>query len=176
MKNKEPTCKRCKKPFIRYNTIQRLCVECAIKKVREGKDKAHRKDLREGRERLKTKSDWLREAQSAFNKYIRIRDREWPCISCGRDHGGQYHAGHYRTAGSSPELRFSELNCHKQCAPCNNHKSGNIVEYRINLISRIGVDALEWLEGPHEPKHYTIEEIKAIKAKYTKKAKEISHN
>jgi len=48
---KEPKCKSCKQPFVRYNTIQRLCVKCAIEKVKQGKDKAHRKELKEGRER-----------------------------------------------------------------------------------------------------------------------------
>jgi hypothetical protein len=97
-----------------------------------------------------------------------------PCISCGRHHAGQYHAGHYRTVGAHPELRFSELNCHKQCAPCNNHKSGNIVEYRINLTVRLSSAELDWLEGPHEPKNYTIDDIKAIKAEYQRKYKELA--
>jgi hypothetical protein len=62
---------------------------------------------------------------------------------------------------------------HKQCAPCNDHLSGNIVEYRRGLIERIGIDRVEWLEGNHEAKKYTIEEIRAIKAEYTRKAKEV---
>ena len=113
------------------------------------------------------------EAQAAFNKWIRLRDAHLPCISCGRHHQGQYHAGHYRTVGANPELRFEPLNVHKQCAPCNNHKSGNIVEYRINLVSRIGQDAVDWLEGPHEPKRYTVDQLREIKREYTRKAREI---
>ncbi|MBF3208519.1 recombination protein NinG, partial [Pseudomonas aeruginosa] len=58
------------------------------------------------------------------------------------------------------------LNVHKQCAPCNNHKSGDIVNYRINLVRKIGAENVEWLEGPHEPLKLTIDEIKALKAQF----------
>ena len=96
--------------------------------------KQERKELREAKQRIKTRAEWLKEAQSEVNRYVRLRDKDLPCISCGRFHNGQYHAGHYRTVGSAPELRFELSNIHKQCAPCNNHLSGNIVNYRL-LIS-----------------------------------------
>ena len=144
-----------------------------MQKAREAKAKKERKKTRAAKERLKTLSDHAREAQQAFNAWIRERDARLPCISCGRHHQGQYHAGHYRTVGSHPELRFEPLNVHKQCAPCNNHKSGNIVEYRINLLDRIGKEALEWLEGPHKPRKYRAEELKEIKAEYRRKFREL---
>ncbi len=92
--------------------------------------------------------------------------------SCGRFHDGQYHAGHYRSVGSHPELRFDEDNVHKQCAPCNNHKSGDVVNYRINLVAKIGAAAVARLEGPHDARKWTVEEIKAIKALYRAKARD----
>lgn len=70
-------------------------------------------------------------------------------------------------------MRFEPLNVWKQCAPCNNHKSGDIVNYRIELVRRIGAKKVEWLEGPHEPKRYRIEDLKAIKAEYKAKTREI---
>jgi hypothetical protein len=115
----------------------------------------------------------LREAQEVFNKYIRLRDFSQPCISCERYHEGQYHAGHYRSVGSAPHLRFNEDNCHKQCAPCNNHLSGNIVKYRPNLLIKIGVAALDTLESENKAQHYTIDEIKNIKSYYQLKVKEL---
>jgi len=152
-------------------------IECMGKhgmaKAKEAAAKRERKEHKARKEKLKTRSDYAKEAQAEFNRFIRIRDDHLPCISCGRHHSGQYHAGHYRTVGGNPELRFDELNCHKQCSVCNNHKSGNIVEYRINLVQRIGSDQLEWLEGPHEPKKYTIEELRAIKLEYRVKANEL---
>ena len=78
-----------------------------------------------------------------------------------------------RSVGACPELRFCELNVHKQCSACNNHKSGNIVEYRINLVKKIGVEQVEWLEGSHEPKKYTIEQIKSIQTEYKNKLREL---
>lgn len=150
---------------VRYPYVQKQQIKA--------REKRERRETREARERLKTKSDWLREAQTAFNAYIRERDRKQPCISCGRFHDGQYHAGHYRTVGAHPELRFVEDNCHKQCAPCNNHQSGNVVEYRINLKERIGEKRLEWLEGPHNLPKWTIDDIKAIKSEYKQKLKEL---
>jgi len=70
-------------------------------------------------------------------------------------------------------LRFCELNVHKQCSVCNNHRSGNIVEYRINLVKKIGAEQVEWLEGSHKPEKYTIEQIKEIRAEYQLKLKEL---
>lgn len=167
-------CRVCKTKFQRFNTLQVVCsAKCALDYAREQERKKEARELRERKRALKTRSDWLKEAQVEFNKFIRERDADLPCISCGRHHQGQYHAGHYRTVGACPELRFNELNCHKQCAPCNNHKSGNIVEYRINLVAKIGQAAVEWLEGPHDPVKYTIDEIKEIKRLYRQKTREL---
>lgn len=141
--------------------------------ARKAQEKAQRAKHRADKERLKTKSQHAKEAQTAFNAYIRKRDEHLPCISCQRHHTGQYHAGHYRSVGGNPELRFEPLNNHKQCAPCNTHLSGNLIDYRINLIKKIGQDAVDWLEGPHEPKRYTIEQIKEITKYYKAKLKEL---
>lgn len=147
--------------------------KAGMEKADEAAEKKKRRELRQAKERVKTKGELAKEAQQAFNAYIRERDKDLPCISCGRHHQGQYHAGHYRTVGANPELRFEELNVQKQCAPCNNHKSGNIVEYRINLVKRIGQDNVDWLEGPHEPKRYTAEQLREIKRLYRGKLKEL---
>lgn len=131
--------------------------------------KATRAKHRADKERVKTRGQWTKEAQAEFNKFIRLRDKDEPCISCQRFHTGQYHAGHYRSVGAHPELRFNELNNHKQCAPCNNHLSGNLVDYRINLIKKIGLEKVEWLEGPHKQEKLCIDEIKITKNKYKEK-------
>jgi hypothetical protein len=131
-------------------------------------------ERREGLARLMTRSDHLKLAQIAFNAFIRARDAGKVCISCARDHKGQWHAGHYRTVKAAPELRFDEDNCHRQCAPCNDHLSGNIVEYRIGLLSRIGPERLARLEGPHPPTKLSVDEIKALAEKYRRLAREIA--
>jgi hypothetical protein len=75
--------------------------------------------------------------------------------------------------GSNPALRFHPDNCHKQCVHCNQHKSGDIVNYRINLVHRIGQAQVDWLEGPHDPQRYTIDDLKAIKSAYRAKLKQL---
>jgi hypothetical protein len=169
-------CKECKAEFVPSKPLQSVCSpKCAIDRATKQRITKERKEYREAKEKQKTRADWMREAQRAFNSYIRERDKKLPCISCGRHHRGQYHAGHYRTVGGNPELRFNELNVWKQCAPCNDHLHGNIVNYRIELERRIGRAKLEWLEGPHQPQKYTIDELKSIKETYKQKLKELKN-
>ena len=130
------------------------------------------------REKLKTRRDWIREAQQAFNAFIRARDQSagYACISSGRPldwTGNAVDAGHYRSVGSAPHLRFTENNCHAQSKHDNQWKSGNAVDYRLGLISRIGLQAVEILEAENVPSKWTITELKAIKAYYRAKAKEL---
>ena len=135
--------------------------------------KQSKKELKQRRDSLKTLSEHKKELQTLFNKFIRLRDAKEPCISCQRHHAGQYHAGHYLSVGARPNLRYEELQVHKQCAPCNNHLSGNITNYRINLVDKIGLDEVERLECDHEPKHYTVDDIVILKGRYKLKIKEI---
>ena len=135
-------------------------------KARKAIAQRDRREIQVRKEKLKSRGDYLREAQVVFNQWVRLRDEALPCISCGRHHHGKYDAGHYRTTAACPELRFDPLNVHKQCSPCNTQLSGNIVEYRLELIRRIGQEQVDWIEGPHESKRYTIEDLKAIKVRY----------
>jgi hypothetical protein len=174
-------CKICRKEFRPFNSLQVACgPKCAIEvakkqaeKVKQEAEKIDRADTRKRKEALKSRGDWLREAQQAFNRYIRARDHGRPCISCERSTGAKVNAGHYLTVGAHPELRFEPLNCHLQCEHCNCYLSGNLIRYRQRLIEVIGQDMVDWLEGPHDPKKYTIEDIKEIKARYSKMAREL---
>lgn len=171
---KPKKCAGCGERFIPVRQFQKACsVECSVLFVVAAKQKARRKQYTAEKKRLKSRADWLREAQAAVNKYIRLRDAGKPCISCGRHHQGQWHAGHYRSVGANPEMRFIENNIHAQCAPCNNQMSGNIINYRLGLLARYGNGFVESLEGSHEAKHYSIEEIEKIKRHYSKLAREI---
>jgi hypothetical protein len=150
--------------------LQTVCerFDCAIAHGRGLQEKARRAADRKRREGLLTVNDHHKLTQREFNAYIRLRDAcsNLPCVSCGRFHQGQWHAGHYRTTKAQPALRYNELNCWRQCAPCNNHKSGNITEYRIELIRRIGVELVEWLEREYPAPKWTIEELKALREYY----------
>ncbi|MBI6944044.1 recombination protein NinG [Pseudomonas putida] len=180
---KQKTCKACGTKFRPSLSTQKACgVKCALELAKQPANQQvarkaiadrERREIQVQKQKLKSRADYMREDQTAFNQWVRLRDDGLPCISCGRHHEGQYHAGHYRTVGANPELRFEPLNVHKQCAPCNNHKSGDIVNYRINLVHRIGADGVEFIEGPHEAKRYTIDDLKAIKAEYRAKIKQL---
>lgn len=178
----KPKCKcGCGQPAtIKIQMANYASVDCAYKRARQLQDKAKaeaekraRQEHRQRKEAVKTRSEWLRQAQTVFNQYVRLRDKDLPCISCQRHHQGQYHAGHYLTVGACPELRFNELNVNSQCSACNLHLSGNLINYRINLISKIGKNKVEWLESKHEPLKITIPEIKELIATYRAKIKKI---
>ena len=175
-KLKPKKCRICKEKFQPFNSLMVVCSpKCAIEDAREKKKKADKKFVRDGRERLKTKSDHLREAQTATNAYVRERDKNEPCISCGTTKETiQYCAGHYKTRGGHPELRFHPMNIHKQCNQyCNLQLSGNIPKYRPNLIDKIGLSNVEWLEGQHESQNLTIGDIKEIKQYYKEQLKRL---
>jgi len=138
------------------------------------KEKAARADLIARKEKLKTAGDYIKEAQAAVNKYIRIRDHGKPCISCGylpvQKAGGTIDAGHYRSRGAASHLRFNVLNIHAQCVKCNRFNSGNAIDYRINLIKKIGVELVDKLEADNQPRKFTIEYLKIIKRIFNKRA------
>lgn len=177
--NKVAKCKVCRTEFIRYQSTKQVCsVPCAMEfakqraeKKRQIEAKEFREETKRLKERLKTKADWLREAQQAFNAYIRIRDKGQPCISCQRHHKGQYHAGHYRTTKAAPQLRFNTFNVFKQCQPCNAHLSGNITEYRINLVKKIGAKKVDFIESNNESRPYSIEYAKRVKKIFRAKSR-----
>ncbi|WP_116817915.1 recombination protein NinG [Pseudomonas syringae] len=177
-------CPECRVMFTPDRQRQVVCgdINCAIAHGQSEKGRAiagkalaeaGRREIKVRKEALKSRGDHMKDTQQAFNEWVRHRDAALPCVSCGRHHEGKYDAGHYRTVGSNPALRFEPLNCHKQCVPCNQHKSGNVIEYRIELVRRIGIVKVEWLEGPHEPQKYTVEELKALTAKYRALTKEL---
>ncbi len=147
-------------------------------KARKALDQIERAEIKVRKEKLKSRGDHMREAQQAFNTYIRARDQAagHPCISSGKPldwSGNAVDAGHYRSVGSAPHLRFDERNCHAQSKQDNRFLSGNAVDYRIGLIARIGQAAVDELESDQSVKKYTVDELKEIKARYRVKTREL---
>lgn len=132
-----------------------------------------RKLTAQARSRLKTRSDLAQETQVAVNAYVRLRDAALPCVSCGRHHQGQWHAGHYMSRGARPDLRYDLDNLHKQCAPCNTYLSGNIAAYRIELLRRIGQAGVDRLEGPAQTDKMSRDELIELKKKFLTLASEL---
>ncbi|MCF5656088.1 recombination protein NinG [Pseudomonas poae] len=187
IERKQPRPKKCRvtacgASFVPSRMGQAVCSPaCALidaprhePKARKALADIERKDIKVRKEKLKSRADHLKDTQHAFNAWIRARDAGQPCISCGTTADVQYCAGHYRTTAASPELRFEPLNVHLQCNKnCNLSKSGNILGYRPRLLEKIGAEKLAWIEGPHEAKKYTVEELKAMTAEYRAKTKEL---
>jgi hypothetical protein len=181
-------CRVCKADFQPTKPLQNVCgIECAIEasrisnersKAKQAKaervaEAASRKIIKQKLEKLKPLSYFANKAQAATNAEIRERDKEEPCISCGRFHQGKWNAGHYISRGASPALRFHPDNIHKQCEPCNTSLSGNLVNYRKRLIEKIGIERVEWLEGPHELPRWRKEDYQRIEAEAKAKLKEM---
>lgn len=124
-----------------------------------------RKVIRLKRESLKTRRDYEKELQYWVNTYARERDKWEDCISCDtplvpNSLGGGFDAGHYRSRGSAPHLRFDERNIHGQCKRCNRWLHGNVSEFRIGLINRYGIEFVEALDADNDDRKYSIEELK----------------
>ena len=149
------------------------------RKAEKEKRVAAIKDKRETKvklEKLKSRGEWTREAQAAFNLFIRTRDQlaGHSCISSGKPldwTGNAVDAGHYRSRGSAPHLRFDERNCHAQSKHDNRYASGNVVGYRAGLIVRMGLEAVESLEADQTPRKHSIDDLKLIKTEYLAKTK-----
>lgn len=170
-------CKICRKPNRPFRTT--CSIECEAELGLRLLEKAKRAEAKQVRavdkvrkEKLKSRSDWMREAQIAFNRYCRLRDYDLGCISCDKDRywHGQWHASHFRSVGSSPATRFNLWNVNKSCSICNNYLSGNLSEYEPRLREKIGnlkVDLLRSLN--HNPK-YSIEYLRRIRDVFRKKS------
>ena len=175
-------CRICKGQFNKVRPMQIVCsVRCA-KSMSQHQAKTAKKKageaLKERKERLKTRSDYIKEAQVAFNAFVRERDRNQLCICCDKPLqleavGGGFDCGHYRSVGSAPHLRFNEFNAHGQSKQCNRYGSGRAVDYRIGLIKRIGLQLVEALEADNLPAKLSIDDLKAIKATYRAKLKQL---
>ena len=197
-------CKVCREWFHPIRNEQIVCsYECASSHGRVVNDAAKAeaqrnakqqllKEEKEGRKRRKAKREELRpdayfvkQAQVAFNSFIRFRDRHHSCISCGITnppdlHGGQWDCGHFKTVGAHPELRFEERNAHKQCKSCNagagkfTRKEATVSQqYEDGLVARYGQDYVDWLNGPHSMTNYRRADFIQIRNIYRAKLKEL---
>lgn len=182
---KPKKCAHCGEKFTprRGSIGQKVCSPtCAIAVAPDNREKADKAierqkvlDHRAAKKRIRRKADYAREAQTAFNAWIRLRDADKGCVSCDKtaSWSGQWHASHWLSVGSSPEHRFNPDNVHKACSVCNSHLSGNLHGYTPELLRRIGEEAMDKLMGPCDPKRYTVEDLQAITAHYRKAAREL---
>lgn len=194
-------CKCCKSLFTPRSSLARACGQpCAQQlveadKARKAKllESANRKETRAKLEKLKSRGAWLKEAKTAIQQARRLEElaKGSGCMSCGRSQrevvgtdgwkpGGAWDGGHFLSKGARPELALEPLNIWLQCKSCNAGsgkyaRKGHTVNaaFRVNLIARIGLDAVERLEADHAQRHYSVEDLKHIKKTNQAKAREL---
>ena len=181
-------CKVCREPYTPQKMGQKVCSpDCAISLAVSERGKAEKiarvKEKRQDRvkrESFKTIAKLIADAQFHFNAFIRFRDKDKGCFVCGRpfaDVPGQVqHAGHVRSRGAAGHLRFHEDNCMGECEGCNGPHGAKPHQIKAGAIARIGKERYEALEADNTPKKWDRDELKAIKAKYMAKTKELKAN
>ncbi|HHM6242594.1 TPA: recombination protein NinG [Pseudomonas aeruginosa] len=181
--------KKCQNPACgqeftpRFSSTQKVCSPaCALaikdkhaKPARKAIDDRKRREVRVRKEKLKSRSDHLREAQAVINRYVRLRDDHLGCVSCDKPAtwGGQWHCSHFRSVGAAPQLRFNLWNMNKSCSACNNHLSGNLMAYRPRLIEKIGQAKVDRLESDNSVARHDIPYLKRLKAVFSKKIRRL---
>lgn len=191
----------CRATFVPAQPFQTWCSpDCAVAIIRQRQEKQRksfaqreRREIKVRKEKLKTRTDHLKDAEKAVRDYRRMYELSIGsgCISCGESQesilaaqgwktGGAFDAGHFLGKGARPELRLVSNNIWLQCKSCNAGSSkyarkGQTVSqaFRAGLIARIGLEAVEALEADHYPRKHTVEELKAITAEYRAKTQEL---
>jgi hypothetical protein len=146
------------------------------KKIIAKEAQEDRKKTREKLDAMRTKPQLVKVAQTAINAFVRARDADKPCISCGKPpsaDSNQRDAGHFRSVGSAPHMRFVEDNIHGQCKHCNQYLAGAVLEYRKGLIERIGLERVEQIESDQTVRKYTKEGLQEIAKHYNAEARRL---
>ena len=186
MSSKPAKCRVCACAFTKTRPLQTVCSPtCALTLARNVTEKAlakaqaaDRKATREKLDAMRTKPQLVKLAQTAFNSFVRARDADKPCISCGKPPSTQANStdcGHYRSVGSAPHMRFVEDNAAGQCKHCNQHLAGNHVAYRQGLIQRIGQRAVERIEADQTVRKYTKEGLIELARHYNAETRKLKN-
>jgi hypothetical protein len=137
--------------------------ECTIELTKKRIQKKEKERLTNWKEHIKTKSDWESDLQKVINAIVRKIDRNHLCISSRKRLVGKFDAGHFYSVGSNPTLRFNLFNIYGQTVYSNQHKSGDIHNYRIGLEETFGkehIDFIDSMPSKYKLLNLTIEDIK----------------
>lgn len=129
----------------------------------------------------KSKSDWLKEADKWFSRFIRLRhairmsDGEIivKCVTCGHIHGiKEIDNGHW-VRREKHITRFDERNVAPSCKGCNRFKGGAVEEFRQYIENYHGKGtAQELLDlSEYQKWKYRGPQLMGIAEKYKAKAK-----
>ncbi len=169
-------CQICRTLYEPRNMMHKVCgPDCAQKHAEQERAKKDRRERQEGLIKLRTRSDYAALAQKAVNRYVNLRDRDKPCVSCGKpaEAGGVRNASHFKSRGSNSALRFNLWNIHTSCYRCNVELSGNLGEYYPRLIERIGAAKVEYLQMAKRERRYEVEYLQRVQKIFTRKAKRL---
>lgn len=184
---KPKRCRSCRATFTPARSMQVVCSpQCAqsyAAKVAAQKaaraNRAERKSLAERKAKLKTRREFIAEAQAVVNRVARLRDTlaGHGCISCGARpdarFGGAMDAGHFRSVGSAAHMRFFLPNISAQCKKCNRDLGGSHTNYRKGLVERIGIERVEEIESMQWTAKWSVEYLQRLKKVMNKKARRL---
>lgn len=189
---KEKTCANCGKSFRPRSSFHSVCKPaCLLKQINQEerqkkaetkiKNRLEREQFKARKEAVATIKQLIAKAQTAFNAYIRARDAGKTCICCGQPFepmkpGGSVDAGHWRSRGAAPQLRFDEANVHAQRKNCNRPGGAKAGPFRAGMVERVGVAEVERLEADNTVRKWTRTELIAIRAQYVEKLKDIKRS
>lgn len=147
------------------------CIKAHVESAKKVQRAVKRKENQVKKLELKPKSYWLAILQKEINQIVRLIDKDCPCISSGRAYRTDDQAGHFYSVGSTPALRFNLLNLWSQSIKDNMHNSGNLLNYREQLVKFDIIDLIEDEKRKYPTLKLSIEEIKEAisKAKIVKK-------
>ena len=171
-------CAQCHSFFNPQRMGMRVCSPICASRLVRAENAVKKAEFKARKEAVKPRGKLIEEAQKAFNAFIRARDAGKPCICCGKEfepekHGGSADAGHYLSRGSAPHLRFDENNCFAQRKNCNRPGGTTRQAFRAGVVARIGLEAVEALEADTSVKKWTADDLRAIKATYAAKCREL---
>ncbi len=154
-------CKHCGEMFQPFNSIEKMCSTACIlaglagmKKKDIGRAERSRKKAKTAKSKeLRTRLDWYSRLGTLVNQYVRWRDRDEPCCTCGTTNPNiKYDAGHFHTKKARPDIRFELTNIHRQCSQrCNVYGSGMRNEYEKFIADKYGPEHVDWLAEQKRP-------------------------
>tara|TARA_R110002126_G_C10262775_1_gene483221 strand:+ start:211 stop:714 length:504 start_codon:yes stop_codon:yes gene_type:complete len=126
----------------------RASAEKKSKALYNKEQKALKAQTTASKKEIRTRTDWFKILQKVVNQWVKYRDQNKPCCTCGTTNDIKYDAGHFYTVAARPDIRFELTNIHRQCSmKCNQRGSGMRAEYKVFIVEKYGEDHLDWLES-----------------------------
>lgn len=128
---------------------------------------------------VENKKKHIDELDKVFQYYIRLRDAMdggyCKCISCSKIVPFEkIQAGHFRSRRFMA-TRWNEYNVNGECFACNCLDGDHLLDYRKNLIRKIGEKKVEWIEAYcHETQKWSDFELVLMIKEYSKKCLSLS--